>query len=97
MKYTLEITAEADQEVTDAYLWYESEKEGLGEVWLAEFDRYCTMISENPFLFSERHNGKRAATMLKFPFLIAYEVFENVVAVYAVFHTSRDPESLKGR
>ncbi len=95
MKYTLEITAEADQEITDAYLWYESEREGLGENWLSEFDRYCSMITENPFIFPERHNGKRAATMRKFPYLIGYEIVERTIAIQAVFHTSRDPKKLK--
>jgi hypothetical protein len=31
-------------------------------------------------------------TLVKFPFVIIYEIIETEIIIYSVFHTSRDPE-----
>jgi plasmid stabilization system protein ParE len=97
MNYKLVFKEEADQEIRESFIWYEQQRSGLGESFLTEVDRSIDLILNNPYQYAIRHNNKRAAVLKRFPFIIAYEVIENEVIVYAVFHTSRDPEKWKKR
>lgn len=46
--HILEIKEEANLEIIDAYLYYESKQLGLGEIFLEQLDLYFDRITENP-------------------------------------------------
>lgn len=48
MTYNLIVTEEADNETTEAYLYYEEQQEGLGERFLYELSRRYTQLTNNP-------------------------------------------------
>ena len=95
MKYDVVIKEEADEDVANAFSWYEDQKEGLGERFLLCLDEYYDVISENPHIFQAKYNARRQAILKRFPYVIIYEVEENTVVVYAVFHTSQNPKKWK--
>lgn len=41
--------------------------------------------------FKKVSNERRQTTVKEFPFVVIYEVFDNTIIVFAVFHTSRNP------
>ncbi|QBO59656.1 type II toxin-antitoxin system RelE/ParE family toxin [Chryseobacterium salivictor] len=92
MIYELEIVEEADLEIIDAYLYYESKKFGLGEKFLKELDQYFERICESPKHFEGKYKSYREAYIRKFPYLIIFEIEEQKVVVYSVFNTPQNPE-----
>lgn len=76
----------------EAYEWYESQKEGLGELFLQELDsRYKKLIS-NPLAYAHRDEKYRHVALRKFPYVIVFRIIRKTIVVYAVFHTSRNPD-----
>jgi plasmid stabilization system protein ParE len=96
MNYELVFKEEADQEITESFIWYEKQQLGLGELFLSEIDKSISLILSNPYQYAIRHNNKRVV-IKRFPFLIIYEIIENEIVIYAVFHSSRDPKIWKKR
>lgn len=96
-KYILEFHALAQEEVKDAYLYYESNSPGLGDKFLDSLDTLFDLISENPKLYSTDFNEIRKAPLKKFPFSIYYEIVGDKILVYSVFHQKRNPDDWKGK
>lgn len=91
MKYELVIKEEADREIADSFLYYENQKNGLGERFLSQLNIYFDRIKENPKHYQIKRKNYREAFIKNFPFLVIYEIQENKIVVYAVFNTSRNP------
>lgn len=89
--FTLAFHILAREEVSDAYQNYESRRSGLGDSFLESLDEIFDLIIENPNLFPIDFEEVRKAPIRKFPFTVYYEVVEEEVFVYSVFHQSREP------
>jgi plasmid stabilization system protein ParE len=94
MKYKLIIKEEAVIEIEDAFIWYEKEKVGLGQEFVAALEEDYEKIIASPFLYQIGYKDFRIAVMQRFPYKIVYRIEEDAVVVYAVFHTSRNPQKL---
>lgn len=94
MKKKLELIFkdEANIEVIEAYLYYESELEGLGERFLNELDRVILAINLTPNGFQNFHNGTKQIPMDIFPYVVVYKVIEKTLIIFAVFQTQQDPQ-----
>lgn len=92
MKYTLEIKEEADLDIIEAYLYYESEQEGLGDRFLDQLEIYLERIQTYPEHYAEKRKPYREAFIKKFPYFVIYEIFKTKIVVYAVFNTWQDPQ-----
>ena len=93
MKYELEIKEEANQEVIEAYLFYEKQQEGLGERFLKSVEIYIDRVLNYPEHYAMKRPPYREAFIKKFPFLIIYEFTEEKVIIYSVFNTWKNPEN----
>ena len=91
MKYELEIKEEANQDIIEAYLYYEEKQEGLGERFLENLRLYIERVSNYPEHYAIKRPPYREAFIKKFPYLIVYEFIEEKVIVYSVFNTWQDP------
>jgi toxin ParE1/3/4 len=56
MKLRLSLKAEAVQDMTEAFEWYEKEKAGLGVEFLDQIEDYCQRITEHPEQFQSYRN-----------------------------------------
>ena len=92
MSYTLEIKEEADLEIRDAYLYYESKQIGLGEKFLNQLEKYLEKITDNPKHFEVKKRNYREAYIRKFPYTIIYEIEGINVVVYSVFNALQNPD-----
>jgi plasmid stabilization system protein ParE len=95
--FEVEISEPAEVDVRDAYLWYQNQKEGLGQVFQEYFSEAIASIRNNPEEFQIRYLEVRIHFLKKFPYGIHYIIQGQKVIIIAVFHTSRSPKKWKKR
>ncbi|MDR6968954.1 plasmid stabilization system protein ParE [Flavobacterium arsenatis] len=94
MSFKLKIDIDAFQDIEEAAEWYELQSKGLGLRYKSQVKKQINSLKKNPYLFSIKYNNIRCRRIDKFPFLIHYLIDEEfqLINVFAVFHTSRNPE-----
>ena len=94
MHFQLKIDTDALNDIQETFEWYELQLKGLGLRYKTQTKKQINSLKKDPYLFSIKYNEIRCRKIEKFPFLIHYLINENinVVTVFAVFHTSRNPE-----
>lgn len=93
MVFKIKILPLAENEIDESIEFYESRNKGLGKQFMSYLQSYLKVLKTNPQLFEiKKEPGYRELTLVKFPFVIIYEIIENEVIVYSVFHTSRNPQ-----
>lgn len=97
MTVEVRLRPEAEQDVTEAALWYEANEPGLGGEFLDQVQGALTAIAEHPGAYPAVHNSVRRALVKRFPFGVFYEADDEGVAVIAILHGSRHPRSWTGR
>lgn len=97
MAADLILAPEAEQDIGDAYDWYERRRPGLGEEFLGCVDACIQRICRTPDLFGTVHKEYRRALIRRFPYTVFYESDGQSVTIFAIFHTSRDPEKWRDR
>ena len=95
MAYSFEIRQEAIKEFTHAYLWYEEQQTGLGNLFKTKLYDKLYQICRNPFHYKVSYKKFHEALTDTFPFLIIYYIEEKKekIIILAVFHTSRKPKN----
>jgi plasmid stabilization system protein ParE len=97
MAARLILAPEAHQDLADAYAWYEAQRVGLGEDFLACVDACIQAICREPEMHAIVAEGCRRGLVRRFPYAVFYEHTENTVTVYCVFHAARDPTKWRER
>jgi plasmid stabilization system protein ParE len=82
----------AQQEVDDAFHWFEERNENLGFEFLTEIDRIVQLVRSFPFAAFEIEPEIRRALLARFPYAVVYGVTPNEIIVIAVSHTHRKPK-----
>jgi plasmid stabilization system protein ParE len=78
-------------ELMDAWRWYETQREGLGDEFHSCGDVAMAEIARSPLAWPRVHGEMRRHVVRRFPYAVVYLVEPAHVEVLAVFHTSRDP------
>ena len=97
MAVELAIAPEAELDLAEAYAWYENRRAGLGEEFLSSVDACLESIRRRPEMYPVVDEGYRRSLIRRFPYAVFYEQSEATVTIYAVFHTSRDPDKWRQR
>ena len=86
MSRMIRLLPEAEQEVYEAFRWYERQRPGLGFDFLLALDAVLERLRRLP----EGHEivalRTRKALLRRFPYLVLYALEENRILVTAVFH-----------
>jgi hypothetical protein len=82
------------QMLDDAYWWYEQQLPGLGERLLKEIDACFDKLRHTPFYYSIANENYRQIMLKYFPYKIIFEIINDEVIIYTVFHTSKNPDKL---
>ena len=90
-------TAEAEDELAEAAIWYQNRRAGLGTEFLEEAERVFQAIEENPRQYPVCHLDIRRANLRRFPYSVYYLIHQDVIGILAVHHNSRDPRRWKWR
>lgn len=97
MAAELIIAPEAERDMAEAYAWYEQQRTGLGEEFLGCVDACIQSICRLPERCALVHENYRRGLVRRFPYAVFYEYEKDVVTVYCIFHTSRNPEKWRRR
>ena len=97
MPVELAIAPEAELDIAEAYVWYEGRRAGLGEEFLTSVDACLESIRRRPEMYPVVHEGYRRSLIRRFPYAVFYEPSVATATIYAVFHTSRDPDRWRQR
>ncbi len=97
MKYKVIIRPEAEDDLKEAFLWYEDKRRGLGYDFLLQVDAGLRFIERNPEIHPVEYKGTRKHIIKRFPYKIIYLVEEAKIIVLAMFHGKRSPALMKER
>ena len=88
---------EADAELEDASLFYESRMTGLGKSFAAEVERTISLIRQFPDAGSPIGLARRRVLISCFPYFVIYRRDPDSVVILAVAHQRRRPGYWRGR
>jgi len=91
--FTLFIDPIAKADIQDGIDYYNKQVKGLGKKFHAEVKTAFKTITQNPY-FQVRYNDVRCLPLKKFPYMLHYKIHpeQNAITVYALVHTSLNPE-----
>lgn len=93
------VLREAELELEEAIEWYEARRVGLGGEFLGCVETIFQHVAESPVLHEKVKGDYRRVLVRRFPYAVFYEFDSqtNIVTIYAVFHTSRNPRKWQTR
>ena len=97
MAFDLLVRPEAEQDLAEAFQWYEGQRAGLGRDFLLHVQAGFQFVERTPLVFSERYHGVRQHLIKRFPYKIFYKVQDQTVVILAVVYGGRDPDWVKKR
>lgn len=92
MQYKIAIRPLATIEIIDAYDWYQLQKDGLGLDFLNELENFYNSLLRNPHTYSYCYNEVREGKINRFPYTVAYEIFDFTIVIYSVFMSKQNPD-----
>ncbi len=92
MGYKVVTSKAARNQIHKSYNFYEDRQDGLGVRFYTDLKNAIAYLIDDPYLFSVKYNNWRELKLSLFPYLIIYEIVNDIVIVAGVFHTSQDPQ-----
>jgi toxin ParE1/3/4 len=99
MKRRLIVRPEAEADITDAAMWYDSRELGLGLEFISEVHSAIARALKNPDSFTRvrRNPTVRRVLTRRFPYRLFFIVRLDAIIVLAVLHASRHDRVWKHR
>lgn len=91
MTYGVVVRKAAESDIRDAYLYYESCRQGLGKEFMLSLDAAMARIARSPVQFRAVYKDVRRLSLQRFPYGVLFLFDEEKVIVLAVMHARRDP------
>jgi hypothetical protein len=83
---------EIEQELSEAYQWYELQSPGLGEDFIYELETAYSLIQTMPNTWPTISKGFRRYLLKRFPYGVIYKIKVDCIWVVAIMHLSRKPD-----
>jgi plasmid stabilization system protein ParE len=87
---------EAEEEVLEAFEWYENRRAGLGKEFAQAVDEIISRIIENPLAYQRAYKETRRAVLSRFPFAVYYRLAGEDLVIQAV-HGRQHPSRWQSR
>ncbi|MEO5859519.1 MAG: type II toxin-antitoxin system RelE/ParE family toxin [Pyrinomonadaceae bacterium] len=87
----------AEEEFSKSAEYYENQREGLGEEFVAEVLRAAGILQDFPRIGTPIGTTFRAFAIRRFPYSLVYRIGADELIVVAVTHQSREPGYWKNR
>jgi plasmid stabilization system protein ParE len=97
MKIAVVIRPEAESDINAAFLWYQQQRQGLGDEFLLRIEAALESIRFNPKLNPPIFNEIRRKLTRRFPYGLFYIEAENHILVLAVIHIKRHQKNWQQR
>jgi plasmid stabilization system protein ParE len=92
MAYRLKFSARALREMGEAQEWYESQRAGLGDEFIAAIEWKLESLLQTPATYAEVMPNVRRVRLSRFPYGLFYAIRGDLVHVLAILHDARDPQ-----
>lgn len=94
MRFKITIVPDAMDDMRLAAKWYNKQKKGLGNEFIARIKECEAVLKINPYFF-KRYKQIHTLPLKQFPFLIHFSINESAknVTILAILHTSLNPET----
>lgn len=92
--YSVVFHADTAVDYNEAYLWYETQRAGLGDLFLAAMNKKVRKIAANPEIFSVKSRpGYHEALVEGFPYSIVYRIYKKQKEVFitSIHHQKKHP------
>lgn len=86
------VRPDAEVDITDAALWYETQSQGLGSDFLRSVDACLADVARAPRRFPVIRRNMRRALLRRFPYGVFFIESDDAVEVVACLHVRRDPQ-----
>lgn len=97
MTFNLVVRPEAEQDLSEAFGWYEGQRKGLGHDFFLQIDAGFRFLERTPLIFPEKYQRIRQHLIKRFPYKIFYLVEQTTVVIVAVVYGGRDPQWIRKR
>ena len=97
MKYRVIVRPEAEDDLKEAYSWYEDKRTGLGYDFLLQVDAGLNFIARNPNIHPIEYKETRQHLIKRFPYKIIYLIVREKIIILAVIHSKRSLVLIKRR
>jgi plasmid stabilization system protein ParE len=97
MNFPLAFHPDVQDEVDEAYKWYEQQRAGLGDDFLAALDVVFHRLETMPQVHAMIYRDVRRSLLSRFPYAAYYRIHADRVEIIAVQHMRRDPTSWQSR
>lgn len=97
MKKTLIIRPEAEDDIKEAFEWYEARQIGLGNNFIEETDLLFQRIEEYPNVFPKAYRKLQRALLHRFPYAVYFVQNDGITTVFGVLHQRRNPTKWQRR
>jgi plasmid stabilization system protein ParE len=84
------IRPNAEADLLEAQLWYNSQRPGLGDELLNEVGLAIRFLAEHPEHRPIYYNGFRRLMTHRFPYKLFYHIESDRVVVFRILHAKRD-------
>ncbi|WP_370687709.1 type II toxin-antitoxin system RelE/ParE family toxin [Pedobacter deserti] len=97
--YQIKIHAQALDDIREAASWYDEQSNGLGSRFKDVVIAHINRLKRSASIYAIRYDDVRCLLIKKFPFIVHFSINEETrtITIYAVFHTSLNPEIWKKR
>lgn len=97
MTRRLIVSPKIRSDIEDIIFWYDEQRRGLGNRFLADLRSLLERITEAPGQFPLIERDARRALLHEFPYFVYFRLEGESVVIFAVVHQSRHPESWRTR
>ncbi|MBI2918507.1 MAG: type II toxin-antitoxin system RelE/ParE family toxin [Chloroflexi bacterium] len=88
----------AAADIEEAYEWYERQRPGLGEDFLAALRSTLDRVASQPQALTIIHRAtRRALVPHRFPYGMFYRIYGDTIVVVACMHAKRHPRQWQQR
>jgi plasmid stabilization system protein ParE len=90
VKWRLVIRPRAETDLREAQDWYDSQRAGLGEEFVAEIEAALRALVRDPQRYTVYYRGFRRVFVRRFPYKLFYRLEDDRVIVSRILHARRD-------
>lgn len=96
MNFEVQFDPGAEQDIADAFSWYETQSEGLGTEFLRQITVQKDRLARNPLIHALEYASVRRAFIARFPYAFHFQVEDHTVRILACVHFRRSPRYWPG-
>jgi plasmid stabilization system protein ParE len=99
MTYRIKLLPEVRFDIKEIMEWYNEERPGLGKAFYLALKSRLDYIRRYPMHCQVSYRDLRSILLDRFPYQVHYKIEETdgLIVVFAITHTSRDPEVWKSK